>query len=300
MISVRTSKVLYWILQGVVLPISPVQAGWDSTAVADGWQIIEEVREKSIEEKHQKLRGIIGGLGPLAAHGKPPHYNGSSSRTAEQEELFRAAQGLLLSTPGHAEYFGGKIREWRAHAESLSESEQKAAYESAYANYLRQRMWAIKILQNLPSPETAGVMAGFLDDDHKRYEVTGVPYGLSNMEEAARVLISILESPPSQSLHAPEKWRQWRKEVEAGKTTFRLKGSPQTYDFDGPKDPKSPRNRKNHQDAIGAVEDRASQVDSGTKQIEPGRSKQWIWLIGGIAALLLAFTYMLWTKKQEA
>lgn len=138
------------------------------------------------------------------------------------EDLFLQCQNQLLDIPGHAEHFGNEIR--RRRTAGLADGKKFTAYHG-YA------VPAYQILAELPSPETVRVMSRFLDDTQE----PGAPgeriappstYALNSLR-------TFIQDPPTDNPWHLQPWLDWRAEIEAGKRTFRMKGSKAEYNFEG-------------------------------------------------------------------
>ncbi len=167
--STMTSNSMVVLAVAWALTFCAVGAGKaDEERTLPGWVRVEKARNESIGERHETLRGLFRALGQKTAYGEVPEPKWRGNRSEQQERLYREARDLMISTPGHAEYLGKKIREWKELAETRP--------EPAYSNYLTNRMYAVQVLSGLPSPETARVMSGFLDDIDIEYEPNGSPW----------------------------------------------------------------------------------------------------------------------------
>lgn len=168
----------------------------------------------------------------------------------ERIEVYDQARDLLLSTPGHAEYYRDRINEARLKMEN---SRGDAGDYPYYKNKLREViLYDFPIFEQLPSPETVRVLGEFLFDERGYVRVDnpkdenelfkmiaqGPVFG-----RAARSLLALpLEHKPVVDTRYPSytnpedilPWRQWIEEIKAGKRTFRFVGDPTEYDLNGP------------------------------------------------------------------
>ncbi|NNC87935.1 MAG: hypothetical protein HKN82_05680 [Akkermansiaceae bacterium] len=203
---------------------------------------------------------------------------------AEREQVFQDAQDALLNVPGHAEYYGKEIREFRdrVHGEPLN-----AGLRSKYLNY---RMYAFQTLEHLPSVETVRVLADFLDDTEwvpwSKTDPASPPVPLAS-KSAATLRKLITGVPKSSSSFAD--WHQWRDEIRAGQSTFRFKGSEVRYNFAGPVAERGERERKEGVGESGEERSRAEKDDAGAGRDGEGRAVWPILLAGGafIGALVV-------------
>ena len=148
------------------------------------------------------------------------------------------AREKLVSIPGHAEYFGHKIRSDR----ELRKAGRGHEVDGGV-------LFDFETLAQLPSPETVRVLGSFLDDEEDRIpdevfrnnpSAHVAPIGANNLL-AARALTRLgIVQPPLQM--KPEDmfyddiqpWRLWFAQVQAGTRTFRFEGNPQEYSLAGP------------------------------------------------------------------
>lgn len=141
-------------------------------------------------------------------------------------EVYKRVQEILISTPGHAEYFGRKI------AKTPRNSDRNYWYQ---------------YLANMPSPETVRVLGELLADDSERPELADDDSNLEaymmampNSDRAVEALTKLLDNPPPNGFpdyifsRDLETWRNWYEDVKSGRQTFRFKGDPVHYDLREP------------------------------------------------------------------
>lgn len=165
-------------------------------------------------EKIAKFKGILGA--PV----------GTNSPLNEAETaMYVRIKNMLINTPGHAKYFGTKIKE-----SGLDPNRGK---------------W-FSYLQYLPSPETVGVLGVLLADEGGRptpaelqnLSVDELMWSRPNSDRAVGIFKKLLENPPVQKSYIYhrdlETWRLWFERVKAGKQTFRFVGDTTEYSIQGP------------------------------------------------------------------
>lgn len=151
----------------------------------------------------------------------------------EQRQVFLAAQSALLSIPGHAKWFGDRIRQ-------MTDDQIAGRPNSHHPN---QRGWDFQVLGLLPSPESVGVLGELLFDERNPYK--GIPsdapwspnsanaaYALSGMNIVGRPARGDLRRDPADV----RAWQLWFEQVRAGTRTFSFEGDPTIYSLSGPVD----------------------------------------------------------------
>jgi hypothetical protein len=147
----------------------------------------------------------------------------NSNYSSASIDLVKNAQAILLSTPGHAEYYGKKLEKTPMHHE--------------------RRYW-YPILRNLPSPETVSVLGKLLSDDQERPALAKDHSNIDeyidahpNCDRAAKTLQSMLANPPVPKEEYfnferdLEVWRSWWENVKSGKQAFSFEGENVEYRF---------------------------------------------------------------------
>ncbi len=149
-------------------------------------------------------------------------------------EVHQLIQKKLISIPGHADFFGAKIRR------------DKELYAAGRSHEIQGgRTWDFETLGQLPSAETVKVLGSFLNDGpledspdaFNSSSDLAMPMGDNLL--AARALHELkIVNPPLQrqpgSYADVHPWRLWFSQVDAGTRTFRFEGDPQSYNLSGP------------------------------------------------------------------
>jgi len=169
----------------------------------------------------------------------------------EGRDLFEQSRSLLISIPGHAEYYRDRINGARERMETLLAAGDEGNYPRARYELSNEVMYGFETLQQLPSVETVQVLGEFLYDERgyvnvtledpsekQRYESSkhSPVYRRSAEALAALPIVGKLE-PPRMELGGPDDtkaWKQWYQEIKDGKRTFRFEGDPVEYDLNGP------------------------------------------------------------------
>jgi hypothetical protein len=187
-------------------------------------------------------------------------------------------QMKLLAIPGHADYWGDKIK--------------------AYPRSTDRTYW-YQYLQNLPSPETVGVLGGLLSDESERppmaedlSNLDQIAWVQPNCDRAARALTVLLAKPPNNGKTYEwnrdlETWRLWWERVKAGNQTFRFAGDDTEYDLRGPvkRGGSEDRSRGAKRPTLG------SEKDTQTKRVPP-LDRAFPYLICGLFLLAGLFFYL--------
>lgn len=93
--------------------------------------------------------------------GKALGVGEKSGMSPQETEVYDRIQNILLNTPGHARHFEDAIKSQQSKLENASIGE-KWKYRT---DYDRIQIESYRILGQLPSPETVGVLGGFLYDE---------------------------------------------------------------------------------------------------------------------------------------
>jgi len=176
----------------------------------------------------------------------------------EVDRVYRAIQDVVLSIPGHAEYFSSEIETARKTLGTLT-------YEVSYE---RKRTWLFETLSHLPSPETIKILGHYLNDDRDladapKWTSDGILMGLNpnsrlalntleniglrdpgfstpevgewpdaknyaTREEAKRAAWNYIDTKRKTEI---EPWREWYAELTSGQRTFSFKGQAVEYRF---------------------------------------------------------------------
>lgn len=166
---------------------------------------------------------------------------GGGAHSPEVAALYKRIQEEMLSIPGHAEYFGNRIRE-------ANESLKGPEYGRFVHEARNERMYGFQTLSHLPSPETVKVLGEMLSDTWRKEfnpppgseDVVPPPNSLA-LDAIDKCLQSLpLRDPPSvprlMAWDDPEEvlvhpWQNWWEEIKSGKRTFSFKGQPVEYRF---------------------------------------------------------------------
>ena len=172
----------------------------------------------------------------FAYYGRALGVGGRGARTDKQEIIYNRAQKLLISIPGHAEYYEKRIRGmWDAYR-SAKKTDPSTADGTKFLN---GTFYDFPVLRHLPSPETVRVLGDMVIET----EVFETEEGVPNIHLAARALQELhhlpLASKPVQSedVHTDEDletYRLWYAQIKAGNRTFRFVGDPNEYTLAGP------------------------------------------------------------------
>jgi hypothetical protein len=191
----------------------------------DRRNFIAEAERELTDQSRDNLARIIRGIGPNFKHS-----------SVEARSLYETARDLLLSKPGHAEYYEKRIRGmWDAYR-SARKTDPSTADGTKFLN---GTFYDFPVLRHLPSPETVRV----LGDMVLEAEVFETENGVPNIHLAARALQELhhlpLASKPVQSedVHTDEDletYRLWYAQIKAGNRTFRFEGDPNEYTLAGP------------------------------------------------------------------
>jgi hypothetical protein len=145
-------------------------------------------------------------------------------------DIYRNAQQILISTPGHAKYFADEVERFRKEVQHLPRGNQ--------VGYDRERQWLIaETLRHLPSPETIQVLGNYLDDERDTPpELVFLP---ENSFLGCVALSEIgLRNPPVSARPGMHNWREelvkqkaWYAQVKAGAIPFSFVGQKLEYRF---------------------------------------------------------------------
>lgn len=149
------------------------------------------------------------------------------------DRIYEKIQNELMVIPGHARYYRDEIERERKTVEHLDRNQGERS------NYNRNRKWHFETLAHLPSPETIGVLGGFLADDRDKSHlgVENLDHIPGNSAWSVMALSGIgLRQPPVDGFHYFEegdvqKWRGWWEEIKSGRKTFSFRGQSVEYRF---------------------------------------------------------------------
>jgi hypothetical protein len=168
------------------------------------------------------------------------HRASIEGHSSDVDEIYRKLQSEFLSIPGHAEYFGKRIREAY---EPLKGANGRAAISDAQ----NEMMYSFATLKNLPSPETVRVLGEMLSDTWRMKrpppilgDYTYTPESLALSAVGSALMQLPLREPPNvpgvMAGEDPEvvmvrPWQNWWEEIKSGKRTFSFKGQAVEYRF---------------------------------------------------------------------
>jgi hypothetical protein len=203
----------------------------------------------NIQSKDDRIEAL-GRFMSIASHG---------GMDEEQKTIFNKAQAVLLSIPGHAQYYQQKIEKMRSDLLEISKKnplevikmQQEGIAVIDEPNYLSDTESTLRTLQYMPSAETVSVLGHFLNDPEGRDGKTllgnprhrpgdDFPPRASNAEVATDVIRELgIEHPPFKergviTAEEIDAWKDWWNEVKDGKRTYRFIGSNIEYGPDGP------------------------------------------------------------------
>lgn len=144
--------------------------------------------------------------------------------------VFNTAHNLLLSIPGHAEWFGKEIK---------AKTDDKV--NGTGLNLPGRREWHFDTLSQLQSPETVKVLGELLFDERDPWKgiPTDAPWWPSCNLAVQAIHNLGLENPPVKSQYPDPRndlrtWQLWFEQVRAGTRTFSFKGDKTIYSLAGP------------------------------------------------------------------
>jgi hypothetical protein len=211
------------------------------------------------------------------------------------EETFWRIQNKLLSVPGHARYFGNRIK---YAYEPLKGTEPQNHINSAQ----NEMMYGFETLSHLPSPECVQVLGEMLSETWRMVPTGGyTPPPLA--EPAMKTLGSLgIRDAPWKPITtrddyqgAAPAWQDWYAKIKSGKLAFSFKGQASEYRFksDGTWDtitiadpPDDGPQLRSVAAPINSREESASRASTG----EQKQNGSWVWIvtgmIGGLALVL--------------
>lgn len=215
----------------------------------------------------------------------------------EAQTVFERSQSLLLSIPGHAEYYGDRL--WKSYSSYKTAVIERQDYGPMHS-YRSMRPEVMRILENLPSAETVRVLGEMLSeewsDPTKTKEDNEQFLGSLAMNAKSRLVkLPIVDKPIASGPNSLPAWQQWYGQIKDGKRTFRFEGNPQEYNLQGPArealTPNTPRatKRPSQTKATTETEDKLQDSRSNAPKI-----------VTIIAAILLGGSYWLYTKKSSS
>ena len=219
------------------------------------------------------------------------------------DAIYEKIQTEILGTPGHARYFQTKIERRQDEVKDLPTSTgDRVSYDADRA------IW-FEILQHLPSPETVGVLGGFLADETDAPDPLIVPGDCGSLPPAnsfvsSRAISSLglRNSPADEKAYYLDpnahldKTRAWWEEVKSGKKTFSFKGQSVEYRF-------RPDGTWETLAMVNAPDDgpkRAGKVERpGGGETVPGAGeipRGWVWLVFPV---ILAAGFGIWFVAKK-
>ena len=225
---------LLWISFGIsfVHAYSEAELRDITNNIEDYKKVADGTTEMENDDKIQYL-----GLALRKFNRNPRYIQADSDQSARN-----LIQEALLEIPGHATFYRDHILELR---DPVNES-TRYTLGPKYGLYLRERMFSLQTLKELPSPETIGVLGEMLADEW-------IPELIKEREDndysktdflcyrALETLIALpLEQRPAKTLANFESlradlpaWRLWYAQIKAGTRTIRFKGDPNEYTLSG-------------------------------------------------------------------
>lgn len=165
-------------------------------------------------------------------------WYGVRTPTEEQMKVYRIAASKLMEVPGHAEYFGKRIRERYEKIKSMN--------VDGYDFFVGQTYQDFQTLSLLPSVESVKVLGSMLEEDWNWPSDQNADSGSGARSTLGMIALGALSrlpiaNPPSKPEYHSTwirenlgTWSQWYREVERGRRTFRFIGDPVDYDLRGP------------------------------------------------------------------
>jgi hypothetical protein len=160
----------------------------------------------------------------------------------ERWEVLAEAQNALISIPGHAEYYGRRLKKGRDRYEEALASGIPGAAGPPLVTLHNMQMEAQDVLSQLPSAETVRVLGELLYDERGRRtqprapgeEFTGEVPNFAPALGALKRLPLVNNPGASEAPGMLETYRLWYEQIKAGNRTFRFEGDPHEYSLDGP------------------------------------------------------------------
>lgn len=217
----------------------------------------------------------------------------------ELVEITSKLRTELLAIPGHAQYFGDRIR---------------AAYEPlrgpnpviAVGHAQDEMMYGFATLRHLPSPENVKVLGDMLSETWRMAPTEGYPppsLALSAIV-GALVKLPLREAPKLPTVMAWEDpevvkvhpWQAWYEEVKSGRKTFSFKGQSVEYRFrpDGTWETLAMVNPPDDGSKVAGRVERP-----GVGRTEPGAGeipRGWVWLVFPV---ILAAVFGIWFVSRK-
>lgn len=255
---------------------------------------VESARSKNDLESILKLGSIVRGVGSRWDIASPAARN-----------LHGEALEILITTPGHAEYFAAEVERLREAELEREHGRQRTTYDFWRAIYLRDT------LQHIPSPETVKVLGRYLHDvrDTPPSETGDAPSLPSNAYLACAALANMglrVDPPlPDSGImrwrHDVDEIRAWYAKVASGEIPFSFKGQAVEYRFnpDGtwktipianPPDDAPDDSAAVPNPVLAPEEKRPSKTPPAMKP--DARQNPWPWIGAGVAVIALVIGFM--------
>ncbi len=224
------------------------------------------------------------------------NYDGHSPAV---DAIFLKLQQELLSIPGHASDIANKIKREQEAVKDIPR------LKGPRNDYDRNRGFLLGgVLAHLPSPETVQVLGDFLADDKDFLDQIRGFEVLANSSYAMGALRKIgLRNPPQTGSITDNPadiaiWRDWYEEIKSGKRTFSFHGQKTEYRFkpDGTWETITFNNPPNDTPTPPPLAKVIAQsVVKPSMPVNDSEEKQWAWIIGVLAALLIGG---FWLKQR--
>jgi hypothetical protein len=159
----------------------------------------------------------------------------SKSESADRP-VYHASIHMMISIPGHAEFYDKRIREHLQRAKKSEGTDRQFGFANAMMDHVSPDF---RILSLLPSPETVRVLGELLSEDWvilrngERFNRSLAGFAMSSLHRMPFV------SKPVQGNYVSdendlETYRLWYAQIKAGNRTFRFEGDPNEYSLSGP------------------------------------------------------------------
>ena len=259
--------------------------------------------EKSVPmQSAEKIEFLSLGLRNMA------YRKDKSDHSLAVDGVYKQIQNVMLSIPGHAEYYRDRVLKAQADYRDEVVSNISGA---KYNDYITEQSTMGSTLEQLPSPETVRVLGEFLADGWVSPNSLNLPLSsrIAPMSLSAVCTFANLPlaSKPASNRHYHEAegalsaWQSWYEQIKANKRTFRFEGDPTEYDLNGPA-PKEKlvrieRDRKRDQERLTGQKN--PDAISGMGSVDTSLTKPSIvgGVIASLALLLAVICYFLKCRK---
>jgi hypothetical protein len=276
----------------------------EAQIISNTKRLYEEIRADAPQNvKIEKMGDLLRRID------SPEQYNVHGE---DAKSLREKIQKEISKIPGHAEFFGAKIKEEQERVKNIPLRSLPGRIEYNTRRYT----YISKVLINIPSPETIRVLGEFLWDEKDNQPVgPNDDWGAieANANLAGLALSQIgLRNPPVETVFmgSPTEfqvWRAWYEEVKSGKRAFSFKGQNVEYRFNpdgsvsttpikveeerpGPA-PRKPEVIQQQQPTAQAPTSTPAPV------VEPTRR---LWIIVGLLVTALIATGAIWRKGKKS